>query len=109
MNFFRNLQRRERLFVVGAGALLVLFLIFKLTIDPMLKRSADLDRQLVTARRQLGELRTMQQEYQRQKSVVASINNQLKKQQKPVILLSMPKGHHFLNMVRYKDIDNTPK
>ena len=47
MNFFRNLQRRERLFVVGAGALLVLFLIFKLTIDPMLKRSADLDRQLV--------------------------------------------------------------
>jgi general secretion pathway protein M len=80
MNFFRNLQRRERLFVVGAGALLVLFLIFKLTIDPMLKRSADLDRQLVTARRQLGELRTMQQEYQRQKSVVASINSQLKKQ-----------------------------
>ena len=80
MNFFRNLQRRERLFVVGAGALLVLFLIFKLTIDPMLKRSADLDRQIVTARRQLGELRTMQQEYQRQKSVVASINSQLKKQ-----------------------------
>src|SRR5712691_444024 len=72
MNFFRNLQRRERLLVVGAGALLVLFLMFK--------RSADLDRQLVTARRQLGELRTMQQDYQRQKSGVARINSQLKNQ-----------------------------
>ena len=80
MNFFRNLQQREKLFVIGAGALLVLFLIFKLTIDPMLKRSADLDRQIVTARRQLDEVRTLQQDYQRQKSVVDSINSQLKNQ-----------------------------
>lgn len=80
MDFFRNLQRRERLFIVGTGAMLVLFLLFKLTIDPMLKRSADLDRQIVTARGQLTELRTMQQEYQRQKSVVDNINSQLKRQ-----------------------------
>jgi len=80
MDFFRNLQRRERLFIVGTGAMLVLFLLFKLTIDPMLKRSAELDRQIVTARRQLTELRTMQQEYQRQKNVVDSINSQLKRQ-----------------------------
>ena len=80
MNFFRNLQQREKLFVIGAGALLVLFLLFKLTIDPMLKRSADLDRQIVTARRQLDEVRTLQQDYQRQKSVVDSINSQLKNQ-----------------------------
>ena len=80
MNFWRNLQPRERLFVGGAGAVLVVFLIFKLTIDPMLKRSADLDRQIVAARQQLNELRTLQQAYQRQKSVVDSINNQLKKQ-----------------------------
>jgi general secretion pathway protein M len=80
MNFLRNLQPRERLFVGGAGAVLVVFLIFKLTIDPMLKRSAELDRQIVTARQQLNELRTMQQDYQRQKSVVDSINSQLKKQ-----------------------------
>ena len=59
---------------------LVVFLIFKLGIDPMLKRSAELDRQLVTVRRQLHELRTMQQEYQHQKSVLESINSQLKKQ-----------------------------
>ena len=80
MDFFRNLQSRERLFVIGAGAVLALFLIFKLTIDPMLKRSADLDRQIATARRQLDEVRTLQQAYQRQKSVVDSINSQLKKQ-----------------------------
>jgi general secretion pathway protein M len=80
MNFWQNLQSRERLFIGGAGAALVLFLIFKLTIDPLFKYSADLDRQIVTARRQLTELRTMQQEYQRQKSVVDSINSQLKKQ-----------------------------
>ena len=61
--------------------MLVLFLIFKFTIDPLFKHSADLDRQIVTARRQLAELRTMQQEYQRQKTVVDSINSQLKRQQ----------------------------
>jgi len=81
MNFWQNLQPRERLFLGGAGAALMLFLIFKVAIDPVFKHSADLDRQIVTARRQLAELRTMQQEYQRQKSVVDSINNQLKRQQ----------------------------
>jgi general secretion pathway protein M len=81
MNFWQNLQSRERLFIGGAGAALVVFLIFKLAIDPTFKHYAELDRQIVTARRQLNELRTMQQEYQRQKSVVDSINNQLKKQQ----------------------------
>jgi general secretion pathway protein M len=81
MNFWQNMQPRERLFLGGAGAMLVLFLIFKLTIDPLFKHSADLDRQIVTARHQLAELRTMQQEYQRQKTVVDSINSQLKRQQ----------------------------
>src|SRR5215510_12196592 len=81
MNFWQTMQPRERLFIGGAGAALLLFLIFKLAIDPMFKHSAELDRQIVTARRQLAELRTMQQEYQRQKSVVDSINSQLKRQQ----------------------------
>jgi general secretion pathway protein M len=81
MNFWQSLQPRERLFLGGAGAMLVLFLIFKIAIDPLFKHSADLDRQIVTARRQLAELRTMQQEYQRQKTVVDSINSQLKRQQ----------------------------
>jgi len=81
MNFWQQLQPRERLFLGGGVAVLVLFLFFKVAIDPLFKHSADLDRQIVTARRQLAELRTMQQEYQRQKSVVDTINNQLKKQQ----------------------------
>jgi general secretion pathway protein M len=85
MNFWRNMQPRERLSLGGAGAMLVLFLIFKFAIDPLSKHSADLDRQIVTARRQLAELRTMQQEYQRQKTVVDSINSQLKKQQNVAI------------------------
>jgi general secretion pathway protein M len=80
MNFWQNMQPRERMFIAGAGAALVLFLIFKLGIDPAFKYSADLDRQIVAARRQLADLRTMQQEYQRQKSVVDGINNQLKRQ-----------------------------
>jgi general secretion pathway protein M len=81
MNFWQQLQPRERLFLGGGAAVLVLFLFFKVAIDPLFKHSADLDRQIVSARRQLAELRTMQQEYQRQKSVVDTINNQLKKQQ----------------------------
>lgn len=81
MNFFSNMQPRERMFIGGAGAALLVFLLFKLAIDPMLRRSADLDRQIVTARRQLNELRTMQQEYVHQKSVVDTINTQLKRQQ----------------------------
>jgi general secretion pathway protein M len=81
MNFWQTLQPRERLFIGGAGATLVLFLIFKLAIDPLFKHSSELDRQIITARRQLVELRAMQQEYQRLKSVVDSINDQLKRQQ----------------------------
>ena len=81
MNFWQQLQPRERLFLGGGVAVLVLFLFFKVAIDPLFKHSADLDRQIISARRQLAELRTMQQEYQRQKSVVDTINNQLKQQQ----------------------------
>jgi general secretion pathway protein M len=81
MNFWQTLQMRERLFIGGAGAALVLFLIFKLAIDPLFKHSSELDRQIVTARRQLAELRAMRQEYQRLESVVDSINSQLKRQQ----------------------------
>ena len=81
MNFWQNTQPRERLFLGGAGTVLVVFLLFKFAIDPLFKRSADLDRQIVAARRQLVELRTMQQEYQRQKTVVDTINSQLKRQQ----------------------------
>src|SRR5262245_18359558 len=81
MNFWQSRQPRVRLFIGGAGAILMLILLFIFAIDPLFKHSADLDRQIVTARRQLAELHTMQQEYQRQKSGVDSINSQLKRQQ----------------------------
>ena len=85
MNFWQNLQPRERLFIGGAGTALVLILFFAFVIDPLFKYSADLDRQIVTARRQFNELRIMQKDYQRQKSVVDSLNSQLKKQQNVAI------------------------
>src|SRR5262245_956364 len=82
MNFWQNMQARERLFLGGAGAMLVLFLIFKFEIDPLFNHSAELDSLIFNVHSQLTELRTMQQEYQRQKNVVDSINSQLKRQQK---------------------------
>ncbi len=81
MNFWRTMQLRERILVIGGGVAVVLFLLFTLALDPLLKHSADLDRQIVATRRQLTEFRTIQQDYLRQKGVVDSINAQLKKQQ----------------------------
>lgn len=80
MNFFQNLGRRERLFVIGAGAALLLVLLFMLVIDPMLAHSARLDRQITVAQRELQELRTLQREYRRQKGILDDINAQLKRQ-----------------------------
>ena len=37
MNFWRQLQPRERLFLGGGVAVLVLFLFFKVAIDPLFK------------------------------------------------------------------------
>lgn len=80
MNFFQNLGLRERLFVIGAGAALLLALLFMLVIDPMLAHSARLDQQIAKAQRELQELRTLQREYRRQKSILDDINAQLKRQ-----------------------------
>jgi type II secretory pathway component PulM len=80
MNFFRNLGLRERLFVIGAGAAVLLALLFMLVIDPMLAHSARLDQQIIKAQRDLQDLRTLQREYQRQKSILDDVNAQLKRQ-----------------------------
>jgi general secretion pathway protein M len=80
MNFFRNLAAREKIFVLTAGIAVLGTLLFMLVIDPMLAHSARLDRQIVTAQRELQELQTLQREYQRQKSVVERINAQLQRQ-----------------------------
>lgn len=81
MNFFRNLGTREKVFVITAGVAVLLTLLFMLVIDPMLAHSARLDRQIMTAQRELQELQTLQREYRRQKSIVERINAQLKRQQ----------------------------
>jgi general secretion pathway protein M len=86
MNFFRNLGTRERVFVMTAGLAVLLALLFMVVIDPMLAHSARLDRQIVTAQRELQELQTLQRTYQRQKSVLDRINAQLKRQQNFALL-----------------------
>jgi general secretion pathway protein M len=80
MNFFLNLGTRERVFIIGAGVAVLLALLFTMVIDPMLAYSARLDRQIITAQRELQELHTLRQDYQRQKSVLDRINAQLKRQ-----------------------------
>jgi general secretion pathway protein M len=80
MNFLQNLGTRERVFIMGAGVAILLALLFTMVIDPMLAYSARLDKQMVVAQRELREVYTLQQEYQRQKTVVDRINAQLKRQ-----------------------------
>jgi general secretion pathway protein M len=81
MNFFRNLGTRERIFILTAGVAVLLALLFMIVIDPMLAHSARLDRQIITAQRELQELQTLQREYWRQKNVLDRINAQLKRTQ----------------------------
>jgi general secretion pathway protein M len=80
MNFLQNLGTRERVFIMGAGVAILLALLFTMVIDPMLAYSARLDKQIVAAQRELQDVYTLQQEYQRQKSVIDRINAQLKRQ-----------------------------
>lgn len=81
MNFLQNLQSREKILILVASIGIVAYFLFSLLIDPMLQRSRDLERQMLAARRQLSDLQTLQGEYQRQKSIIDSINGQLKRQQ----------------------------
>ena len=81
MNFLQNLGTRERVLVAVAGAAVVLFLLFTLAIDPLMTHSARLDRQIANAKRQQQELRVLQRDYQRQKTVLDRINARLQKQQ----------------------------
>ena len=80
MNFLQNLQLREKLFVLGAVVAILLALVFWLVIDPMLAYSTRLERQIIAAEHQLRELRTLQQEYLRQKQVLDQLNARLKRQ-----------------------------
>jgi general secretion pathway protein M len=88
MNFFQNLGTREKIFIMGAGVAILLALLFLLVVDPMLDHAARLDRQIVSAQRELQELHTLQREYQRQKSVLDGINAQLKRQKNSPAIFS---------------------
>ncbi len=80
MNVFQNLGTREKIFVIGAAVALLLTLLFLLIVDPLLDRSARLDRQIVSAQRQLQELRTLQREYRNRREVLDKINDRLRRQ-----------------------------
>lgn len=81
MNFFQNLQIREKVFIIGAIVVVLLTLLFTLVIDPMLGASARLDRQIRKAQHDLEDLRTQRWEYLRHKRVLDRINTQLQRQQ----------------------------
>lgn len=87
MSIVHHLGTRERLFVIGGGAVILLALLYTLVIDPWRAGSIRLERQIVVAQRELHELQTLRQEYHRQKSVLDRINAQLT-QQKNFSLLS---------------------
>ena len=87
MSILPHLGTRERLFVIGAGAAILLALLYTLVIDPWRAASVRLDREVVVAQRELQELQTLRQEYHRRKSAVDRIHAQLT-QQKNFSLLS---------------------
>lgn len=86
MNFFQNLQLREKIFVVCAGVAVVLFLLFMLVIDPVLERSARLDRQIRKAEQDLKNLKGYRRDYNRQKRTLDKLNAQISQQQQVKIL-----------------------
>jgi len=75
MNFFQNLQLREKIFVVCAAVALVLFLLFMLVIGPVLDRSALLDRQIHKAEQDLKTLIAHSREYNQQKNTLAHLES----------------------------------
>ena len=80
MNILHHLGTRERLFVIGGGAIILLALLYTLVIDPWRAASIHLDQQIVVAQRELHEFQTLRQEYYRQRSVLDRIHAQLTQQ-----------------------------
>ena len=88
MNYFHMLQRREQIFVIGAGILVLVVVLFTFVIDPILARAANLDRRLAAASRQFAEFQTLRDDYQHQKQVIDRIDAQLRRQKKNVAIFS---------------------
>jgi type II secretory pathway component PulM len=80
MNILSHLGTRERLFVIGGGAIILLALLYTLVIEPWRAASVRLDQQIAVAQRELHELQTLRQEYYRQRSALDRIHAQLAQQ-----------------------------
>lgn len=87
MTFFQNLQLREKILVVCAAVAAVLFLLFMIVIDPVLNRSARLDRQIRKAEQDLTKLNAYRREYNRQKYTLDRLNTQLGQQKVRILPL----------------------
>ena len=79
MNFFQNLQFREKIFVVCAAVALALFLLFVIVIDPVLARSGQLDRQLRKAEQDLKAIKDLRREYNRLQGVLGEVDRGLRR------------------------------
>ena len=62
--------------------------LFTFVIDPIRERAANLDRRLVTAGRQLAELRTLSDDYRRQKRVIDRMDARLRRQRRNFAIFS---------------------
>ena len=91
MNFFQNLGARERLFVVGGVAALLLILLYAVVIEPLTTRSSQLDRQIAKTQLDVQELQTLQREYQAHKQVLDNINAKLQRQKSFAIFSHLEK------------------
>lgn len=91
MIFFQNLQLREKILVVCAAVAVVLFLLFMLVIDPVLDRSARLDRQIRKAEQDLSNLKAYRREYVQQKRILDSLNTRLSRPQNEDIQIRLAK------------------
>ncbi len=91
MTFFQNLQLREKVMVVCAAVAAILFLLFTLVIDPILDKSARLDRQIRKADQDLKNLQVQSRKYNQQKRTLDSLNAQLSQRQSVAIFSRLEK------------------
>ena len=101
MNFFQNLQFREKIFVVCAAVAVALFLLFVIVIDPVLARSGQLDRQIRKAEQDLKEIKGLRREYNRLQGVLAEVDKGLRRG------LNVSLVTHLATLSRQAGVDNT--
>ena len=88
MPFNINLQRREKIIVGVAGALLVILLLLEVIIFPIVDRRAMLSKRIVQKTQALAEIKQLAQEYQSLTSGTANNEAQLRNRAKSFTLFS---------------------